>query len=132
MTPPALPPDESERPDNRAGGPVNAGTIRELREAAGDEGYAQIRTEFLSATEVQLGAMTRAAEGGDSEALRRAAHSLRGASGSLGASGLEALCRELETSLAAGASASSGERSAAVARLAAEFAAVRRALLEAE
>jgi HPt (histidine-containing phosphotransfer) domain-containing protein len=110
---------------------VRRRTIEELREAAGEEGYAQIRTEFLTGTEIQLAAMARAAEGGDGEALRRAAHALRGASGSLGASGLEALCRELEMSFSAGVPASSGELSVAVARLAAEFAAVRRALLEA-
>lgn len=108
--------------------PVRAQTILELRAAAGDEGYAQIRAEFLSATERRLGEMARAAAGEEAEVLRRAAHALRGASGSLGAVRLEALCRELEARIAAGMP--QGERPAAVAHLAEEFAAVRRALLE--
>jgi HPt (histidine-containing phosphotransfer) domain-containing protein len=113
-------------PDSEAH--VNARTTQELREAAGDDGYVQIRAEFLSSTEQRLAIMARDARSGDGEALRRAAHALKGASGSLGASRLEALCGDLGTSLAAGASVE--ERVAAVAALAAEFAAVRRALLE--
>ncbi|MFI5348648.1 MAG: Hpt domain-containing protein [Elusimicrobiota bacterium] len=126
MMPPDSPSDESGRLP--AGGAVSAETVRVLREATGEEAYAQIRAEFLSSTECRLAAMARAAEGDDAEALRRAAHALRGASGSLGAIGLEAHCRALEASLAAGMPP--GERPAAVARMTAEFAAVRRALLE--
>ena len=113
--------------EDEASKPVRAQTILELREAAGEEGYVQIRAEFLSSTEIRLGAMARAAESG-SEELRRAAHALKGASGSLGASGLEALCRDFEAVLKAGAPRE--ERVAFVARLAVEFASVRRALLE--
>jgi HPt (histidine-containing phosphotransfer) domain-containing protein len=107
---------------------VSAETIRDLREATGEEGYAQIRAEFLSSTELRLGAMARAAQAGDADALRRAAHALKGASGSLGAQGLEALCRELETRLVPGVPRE--ELLSSVARLDAEFAAVRLALLE--
>ena len=127
MSPSPTSPDESERLAARDAS-VRAETIRDLREMAGEEGYVQIRAEFLSSTERLLGAMARAAEAGDAEALRSAAHTLKGSSGSLGAAGLEAQCRELETRLAAGAP--HDERSAAVARMAAEFVAVRRALLE--
>ena len=106
--------------------PVRAQTIKDLIEATGEEGYAQIRAEFLSSTERRLAEMARVAETGDAETLRVAAHALRGASGSLGAVRLEALCRELESRAAAGLPRE--ERQAAVSRLAEEFAAVRRAL----
>jgi HPt (histidine-containing phosphotransfer) domain-containing protein len=104
---------------------VNAETIRQLREMAGEDGYTQIRAEFLSATARSLAEMARAAEAGDVETLRRRLHALKGASGSLGAGPLEALCREAEKTIADAARA---ERLAAVARLAAEFESVRREL----
>jgi HPt (histidine-containing phosphotransfer) domain-containing protein len=126
LIPSGSPSDDSGRPP--AGAVVRAETVRDLREATGEEAYILIRAEFLSSTERQLAAMALAAESGDAETLRRAAHALKGASGSLGADGLGALCRGLETRLAAGAPRD--ERLAAVAGLAAEFAAVRRALME--
>jgi HPt (histidine-containing phosphotransfer) domain-containing protein len=128
MTPPPPPPDESEGDAlGSFSGPVNPKTIRELREMAGEEGYLQIRAEFLSSTARSLGEMARAAESGDADVLRRKLHGLKGASGSLGAALLESMCRALERTIAASPRA---ERVAAVARVAAEFEAVRRALTE--
>ena len=118
-------PDETAGGASDSSGAVNAETIRQLREMAGEEGYAEIRAEFLSATEKSLVEMARAAEGGDVEVLRRRIHALKGAGGSLGASRLEASCREIERGLAA---ASRADRVAAVARLDGEFKAVRLAL----
>ena len=100
-------------------------TIRQLRDAAGEDGFVQIRAEFLSGGARALEEMARAAEGGDADMLRKRIHALKGSSGSLGASRLEALCREIEPTVAG---AAAPERAAAVARLAAEFEAVRRAL----
>ncbi|MDE2511028.1 MAG: response regulator, partial [Elusimicrobia bacterium] len=86
--------------NGRAAPVVRREILHELREMAGDEGYKQIREEFSRSTLKQLAAMHGAADAGDREALRRFAHTLKGASGSLGAAGLESLCRDLEAALA--------------------------------
>ncbi|MEK7233511.1 MAG: Hpt domain-containing protein [Elusimicrobiota bacterium] len=95
---------------------------------AGEEGYISIREEFLSNTEQTLRTMTFAEQANDTAALKRAAHMLQGGSGSLGATQLALLCREFQTRLAAGALRN--ERLDIMARMAAEFAVVHRALLE--
>jgi HPt (histidine-containing phosphotransfer) domain-containing protein len=108
--------------------PVNVETLRTLREMAGDAGFDEIRAEFLSSTAEMIVSLRRDAADGDCEALRRKAHNMRGASGSLGAERLAALCRELELELDR-PSAPGGKRGAQlVERIAAEFSAARAAL----
>ena len=109
----------------RADSVVKHDTVLELREMAGPEGFQHIRLEFFRSTEKLLADLHAAADAGDAEVLRRAAHTLKGASGSLGASGLESLCRELETALAS--PDATGLRGL-VARMASEFVSVKRAL----
>ena len=103
---------------------LKAETVNELLEMAGAEGFKHIRDEFLHSTEASLAKMRAAVDAGDAEALRRAAHTMKGASGSLGAIGLEALCRELEAALASGPGPAAAR---VVERMAPEFAAVRAA-----
>jgi two-component system sensor histidine kinase/response regulator len=105
---------------------VKGATIEELREMAGAEGFRQIRDEFLHSGEILLADLRRAAAAGDAEALRRGAHTLKGASGSLGATGLESMCRQLEADLAEGKDVPS--LIDMTARMTGEFAAVKLAL----
>jgi PAS domain S-box-containing protein len=113
---------------SRASTPVRPETIRELIEMAGEKGFASIREEFLSNTAKMLAEMAQAAKARDDSALKAAAHSLKGSSGSIGAAGLQALCRELEELLSTDATASA--RAGVVARMNDEFFSVRRALVE--
>jgi HPt (histidine-containing phosphotransfer) domain-containing protein len=118
MTP--TPPD-SPTPRSAA---LRGETIRDLREMAGEDGFARIRDHYLASTERVLAEMARAAETRHVAALLEKAHALKGASGALGASALQALCREFER-LPPGAS--SAELAARVEALSAEFDRVRRA-----
>jgi PAS domain S-box-containing protein len=83
---PSLPPE-------RALDPV---ILEELRTLA-PQGYREIIRQFLRSTPPKIGALRRAAEAGDDEALFRAAHNLKASSGNLGAAQLSAWCRQLET-----------------------------------
>ena len=53
-------------------------------------------TAFVGDTPRHLAALRQSLAGGDAEALRRIAHSLKSASANIGAARLAALCRELE------------------------------------
>ena len=64
--------------------------------ALGPEAVAQVVHRFLTNVEDMERAMRRAVEVGDPEALERAAHSLKGSSGTIGAGRLREICRRLE------------------------------------
>ena len=55
-----------------------------------------MRLEFLRSARELVDALTAADRSDDHAGLRRAAHTLKGASASLGAERLEALCRKIE------------------------------------
>ena len=65
-----------------------------------DEGEPSLVVElidlYLEESPRQLASMLGAAAGADAAAIRRAAHSLKGSSASLGALGVAALCEEIE------------------------------------
>ena len=65
-----------------------------------DEGEPDLIVElidlYLEAAPRKLASMQEAVAGADEVSLRRAAHSLKGSSASLGAFGAAALCEELE------------------------------------
>ena len=64
----------------------------------GDRAFVQEMIDvFLSDAARLIGEMRRAAESGQAEPLRRAAHSLKSNSANLGAPALRALCLEMET-----------------------------------
>jgi PAS domain S-box-containing protein len=104
---------------------VNAALCRELCELQ-QEGEPDVLTEmidlYLSNTPPRLETIRAAIATGDMEALIFAAHSLKGASGVFGASGMLALCQELDE---LGRSEQLGERAARTfEKLEAEFACV--------
>ena len=75
---------------------LDSGVIAELQAVLGEEFPVLVRT-FLLDGEKRLSALRGAAGTGDANALREAAHSLKGASLNLGANRLSGLCLEAET-----------------------------------
>jgi signal transduction histidine kinase/DNA-binding response OmpR family regulator/HPt (histidine-containing phosphotransfer) domain-containing protein len=78
--------------------PLDPSQLDLLRSLDDGEGVvlAEIIQEYLVQTEEGRGELARIVEVGDSRALERAAHSLRGASANIGATSLAALCAEME------------------------------------
>ncbi|MDX6768564.1 MAG: PAS domain-containing protein [Elusimicrobiota bacterium] len=103
---------------SRWGGAVDPGTLERAREAVGAEA-ARWQAAYLADARRLLGVMGAAAAGGDDEALRRAAHTLKGASAALGARRLADLCARVEAGAALDAGALERELSRVEARLAA-------------
>jgi HPt (histidine-containing phosphotransfer) domain-containing protein len=79
---------------------VAASTLRELRELAessDDPGeFRELIDLFLGELDSGLASMRKALAQGNGEELTKLAHSLKGASASMGAGGLALLCRTLE------------------------------------
>jgi HPt (histidine-containing phosphotransfer) domain-containing protein len=100
---------------------VDASVLADLEEMQ-EEGEPNLVAEliglYLGDAPRKLASMREAEAGGDAASLRRAAHSLKGSSASLGAFGVAALCGELE--LACG-EVSSGRAATLVARLGQEM-----------
>ena len=79
--------------------------VRELQELAGGDAalLQELVDLFLSSAPDLLSQMRRAAEDGDDAGLRRAAHTLKGSSGQMGALRMQELCATIETLAASGA-----------------------------
>lgn len=97
--------------------PVDRAALVRLREALGGAVGQAIRP-FLEDMPVYLEHMETAVEVGDSDALRRAAHAVKGAAGNFGALALVALAKELEALAEQGHDATAGHL---IARLRAEY-----------
>jgi len=110
--------------------PLDAFVIKELRELAGPENpgfLADLARTYLADLDARLEAIRAAVKAGDAEALRQAAHSLKGSSGNIGAKRLQKLCFSLEALGKAGETKGAEETLAAAQKEAAEV----RAALEA-
>jgi HPt (histidine-containing phosphotransfer) domain-containing protein len=75
--------------------PLDMHVVGELREIMGEDFCVLVDT-FVSDSTVRLADLATALEDGDPEAFRRAAHSLKGSAGNLGAKSLMELCLQLE------------------------------------
>ena len=116
------------RPAEAAGeanGAVDLAALRGFEEIQA-EGEPDLVVElidlYLEDAPRKLALILEAAAGADEESLRRAAHSLKGSSASLGAFGAATLCAELER---ADCGDSSGQAGALLARLGRELERVR-------
>lgn len=99
-----------------------------LESVGGDQDFlAELIDTYLADAPSLIAAMRDAAAAGDSEALRRGAHSLKSNSASFGAETLARLSRELEE---LGRSGSMDGAGRGVRDIEAEYERVRRALLE--
>jgi len=71
--------------------------LRGLATASDPAVFTEIYTAFVGSAEEYLTVLLQAREAGDAEALRRAAHALKGAGANVGATALAEICRQLET-----------------------------------
>jgi len=110
----------ARRPDE----PVDRAALSRLREALGGAIGQAIRP-FLEDMPLYLEDLEAAAVAGESDALRRAAHAVKGAAGNLGAASLSALAKEIEDLAEAGRDDAVGSL---VPRLRAEYALVSQTL----
>jgi CheY-like chemotaxis protein/HPt (histidine-containing phosphotransfer) domain-containing protein len=86
------------RSDDGVPQPLDPSQLDLLRSLDDGEGVvlSEIIHEYLVQAEEGRGELARVVEIGDSRALERAAHSLRGASANIGATALAAVCAEME------------------------------------
>ena len=99
--------------------------LADLQEPGEPDLLSELVTLFLRDTPERLDVLHRALDSRDFETAARAAHSLKGSAANLGATQLQALAADAETSARAGDEATVRASAAA---LDAEFAAVRRQL----
>ncbi len=117
------------------GRPASAGVLKEepierLREmgrALGPEVPRRILELYLGDSPVRLASLRQALADGDSKALERAAHALKGSSANLGATDLAELCHQLERQSGEGVPPGAAARLAA---LEVEYGRVERAMRE--
>ena len=80
---------------------LDEGLLEELREIL-DEEFPALVSTYVQDSVVRVQDMQAAYTRGDAEALRKSAHSLKGASANLGLEVLTDLCRQLEEAVLAG------------------------------
>ncbi len=106
--------------------PIDAALLARLREALGGAIGLAIQP-FLEDMPAYLEEMEQAVAAGDAEALRRAAHAVKGAAGNLGAVQLSAVARSIEELAEAALVSEAGEQ---LNHARAEYALVQQALLD--
>jgi PAS domain S-box-containing protein len=80
-----------------AGASLDASAIASLRDLGGESFLAEVIDAFLSDAPALVGALRATSERGDTEELRRTAHTLKSNGQTFGAGRFSELCRELET-----------------------------------
>jgi two-component system sensor histidine kinase/response regulator len=107
--------------------PLDPEVFGQLRQVDGGSGgfLAALIGKFLEEAPSRLAILSESADRGDKEALVKAAHSLKGSSGTIGARGLSEMCAGLEECGKGGRMTEVGVRLAAIQE---EFARVRKAL----
>jgi two-component system sensor histidine kinase/response regulator len=83
------PPEEIKDPIDRA-------TVESLRELGGSEMLSELIAMFFDDARSGIDAMREAVERGDAQTVERAAHTLKGSSGNMGANRMAELCEELQ------------------------------------
>jgi HPt (histidine-containing phosphotransfer) domain-containing protein len=73
-------------------------SLRQLNQPGQPDIVREVLTVFLADAPGRVAAIEQAIRASDAPAIQRAAHALKGASGSIGAMTLQAHCRELEDS----------------------------------
>ena len=71
-------------------------SLRQLTPAGEPDVLVEILTVFLNEVPKRIAALRAAAAAGDAPAVQRAAHSLKGSSGNIGARALHDVCRQLD------------------------------------
>jgi CheY-like chemotaxis protein len=76
--------------------PIDRATIESLRELGGSEMLSELTEMFFEDARSGISAIRDAVERGDAQTVERAAHTLKGSSGNMGAQRMSALCGELQ------------------------------------
>src|SRR3712207_1080933 len=76
--------------------PIDRATVESLRELGGQEMSSELTEIFFDDARSGIDAMRDAVERGDAQTVERAAHTLKGSSGNMGAQRMAALCGELQ------------------------------------
>lgn len=76
---------------------VDMDTLNMLKEIM-EDGFSALLETYISDSEVRVNELRESLAAGDSETVRRSAHSLKGSSGNLGANQMAALCLHVEDS----------------------------------
>jgi HPt (histidine-containing phosphotransfer) domain-containing protein len=76
--------------------PAVLDTLRQLNQVGEPDVLSEVLGLFIADAPLRLEAISAAVGNGDARALQRAAHTLKGAAGTIGATGLQAACRTLE------------------------------------
>ena len=74
---------------------VDVDTLNMLKEIM-EDGFSNLLETYLSDSKIRIEEIRKALAAGDSDTVRRAAHSLKGSSGNLGANALAAICLNIE------------------------------------
>jgi HPt (histidine-containing phosphotransfer) domain-containing protein len=82
--------------DEGEGASLDASAVESLRELGGEEFLAEVIDTFLSDAPALVAALRTTNEEGDTEGLRRAAHTLKSNGQTFGAGRFSELCQELE------------------------------------
>jgi len=99
--------------------------LRKLRDEDEPDIVAELAGMFLEDARSRLDAVEEALQKGDAPAVERAAHTLKGGSGSMGAKGMSGLCAQLED---VGASGDLSQGTELLGRIREELGRVERAL----
>ena len=110
-------------------GPLDRAATENLLELGGAEMLSELSEIFFADAKSVLTVIREAVEDGEAPTVARAAHTLKGSSGNMGALRMARICAELE---AAGSAGDLSRAPALVVRLDAEFKRVRQALLAAK
>jgi HPt (histidine-containing phosphotransfer) domain-containing protein len=86
----------AEDSDGTPDGTLDARVIENLREIGGQEMISELAEMFLDDARSAIDTLKEAVEGGDARTVRRAAHTLKGSSGNMGAGGMARVCARLE------------------------------------
>jgi HPt (histidine-containing phosphotransfer) domain-containing protein len=76
--------------------PTVLDALRQLTQPGEPDVLTDVLGVFLADAPARIEAIGAAASAGDAEALRRSAHTFKGAAAAIGATALQAACRELE------------------------------------
>ena len=82
--------------------PIDRAAIESLRELGGSEMLSELAEMFFDDAQSGIDAIRGAVERGDAQTVERAAHTLKGSSGNMGAKRMAALCGELQDASASG------------------------------
>jgi HPt (histidine-containing phosphotransfer) domain-containing protein len=88
--------EKEEMRSDEAGGGFDSAALESLRELGGDDFVVEVIDTFLEDAPGLLVTIRRSLDEGDTDELRRAAHTLKSNGATLGAGEFSELCRELE------------------------------------